>query len=162
MKTLEMKKMILAELKGCVQQELAALKARMEGTKKRMIEAPGAMQSHHDTSKVETGWLMDGFGKQAVLLEGAMQTIEHLSSSLDRCDERVRVTVGALIKMTGESGGAVYYLIINNGQGRKVQHDGIIVTAIDPSAAIASLLIGKEAGDIIVIKGKEMELSEII
>ena|GEM_PF-2971606 len=156
------KKMVLKKLREDIRNELKKLDKRIESAKLRMIDAPGAMQSHHDTTKVETGWLIDGFAKQSVLLEGAMGIIDRLSASMDPRNERETVGAYALVTLEDENGEVLNYLLLRNGQGRKVEHSEITATVIDPSTPLAHKLVGKEVGDVIEINGKELEITEII
>ena len=158
------KKAVLRELRKTVGKEIERLRENMEGTKARMIDAPGAMQSHHDTSKVELGWLMDGFAKRAVLLEGTMGAIDRITTPSLCAYVNGKIVVGSLVRLKCEDGNPaheMHYLIVPDGQGRKVEYEGAEAIIISPTAPIAAIILGKEVGDIISIKGKEMMIAEI-
>ena len=139
--------------------ELTDAKTNIEKATARMVDAPGAMVSHHDTSKVETGWLIDGLNKRAQLIVDAIKTIAKITVDT-RTREAKKVSAGLLITLR-EGKKETCYVIMPNGEGRKLVIEDQEVIFVNPSAPLATQLLGKEIGEVVELGKRELEVFDI-
>src|SRR3989338_5069116 len=144
MLNLKNKSAIVIKYREKLQTEFNTLKGHIEDTKTRMIDAPGAMLSHHDTSKVELGWLLDGMSRRIEGIKDASDGVDKaISASAFQANEGV-VSVGSL------------------GEGRAIEHEGKQILFLSPSAPLGRQLLGKEEGDTVILKGQQFEISQVV
>ena len=124
-----------------------------------MIDAPGAMQSHHDTTKIETGWLIDGLVKRRKAVENTLSVLTEIASVM-QSREFDHVLSGALVTLE-HLNDVLRFFIVPDGEGSNVKIDEWDITLMSPTAPICSQLLGKEVGDTILFRGKEFVISEI-
>ena len=74
-------------------------KRQFERTRQDVIEAPGRMQSRYDSSKQESGYLVDALQKRLMQIKGELITIGGVK--IDRANTGV-VEIGSLIEITEE------------------------------------------------------------
>ena len=161
MLNLKNKSAIVIKYREKLQTEFNTLKGHIEDTKTRMIDAPGAMLSHHDTSKVELGWLLDGMSRRIEGIKDASDGVDKaISASAFQANEGV-VSVGSLVVVSNESSEMIYFLV-PLGEGRAIEHEGKQILFLSPSAPLGRQLLGKEEGDTVILKGQQFEISQVV
>lgn len=126
----------------------------LETTRQAVIEAPGAMQSHSDTTK----WQMSR--RAEALQQSVFETQQALSTLKSLMDHPPTVTKGsifAIIEIENlDDGSRVKYFLLPAGGGDAYEVDGEKIIILTIGAPMARVLIGVVAGDEVEIKIQEM------
>jgi len=130
-----------------LKQDVIGARKRLETVRRAMIEAPGAMQSHSDTTKYQMGLVADEMCRLIVSKEEAITALDRLRiSSEPSC--RDTVTTGSLVEVETPEGERRGYLIFGKGGGSEVEYEGLRVLVVNPAAPLGKALVGKCLGDI--------------
>lgn len=129
------------------------IKQSLETTRQAVIEAPGAMQSHSDTTK----WQMS---RRAEAIEQSLLEIQRALAVLKPfADRPPTITKGsnfALIEVENLSDGSrAKYFLLPAGGGDIYEVDGERVIVLTAAAPIAHALIGVVSGDEVEVKVHE-------
>jgi len=159
--TVETKKAILAVL---CQQMVSRHRRSMEAidrTRREAINAPGAMQSHSDTTKSQLGSLttsLDG------LVGETKQQIEVLKRFEFRESTILSVTIGSLVRIGVSPGEEELYFILPVGGGETIRTDHFEqeVTVITPQSPIGLELMGKLTGDHFEFRRRRLTVVEVM
>ena len=122
-------------------------------------EADGAMQSQHDTTKVEQSWLANALGKMA----GGIGEIIENWDKLIPSKEYDEVNMGALVylKDLNYSDEEWFYLLpFGGGVSTEINHQKIEALSIE--SPLGKNLLGKKKGEIIEFKIKEKQKFEVL
>ena len=112
-----------------------------ESYKDAAREAPGAMQSHSDTSKFQSNILAENIAQQLSLFDRAIKTIKEC------IHKNGDVGVGALIKIK-ENGEIKYFYFVPEGVGGfRLEDGGNNVQVVAINTPIGKNLFGKVPGD---------------
>ena len=117
----------------------------LETTRQAAIDAPGAMQSHSDTTK----WQMS---RRAEAIEQSIFETQQALGVLKRLmDHPPTITKGsnyAIIEVENlDDGSRAKYFLLPAGGGDTYEVDGEKITALTMSAPLARVLVGTVAGD---------------
>lgn len=145
-------KLLQCVIKALTQREKDA-KQSLETTRRAAIEAPGAMQSHSDTTK----WQMS---RRAEAIERSLfetqQALGVLKSIRDYPPTITKGSVYAIIevKNLNDESRAKYFLLPAGG-GDTYEVDGEKITVLNMGAPMARAFIGAVAGDEVEVKIQE-------
>lgn len=130
-----------------------SVKQSLETTRQAAIEAPGAMQSHSDTTK----WQMN---QRAGAIEQSLFETKQALGALKRLrDHSPAITKGSVyaiieVKNLGDGSWAKYFLLPAGG-GNTYEVEGEQITILNIGAPMARALIGVVAGDEVEVKIQE-------
>ncbi|MEK7506937.1 MAG: GreA/GreB family elongation factor [Patescibacteria group bacterium] len=122
------------------------VKKRYEATRQEVIDAPGAMQSHSDTSKYQLSILADKIKKSVLEKEQTIQALKQLLTS--RLEEKFSVAeVDALVEVKNQNQEKIYYFIFPGGNGLETIFKGRKIIMVSQHTPVASALLGRKVGD---------------
>lgn len=138
----------IAEMREQIQENLAA-------NKKAAAEAPGAMQSHSDTSKFQFGKLAEADTKRLYELDAVLEKVRGLGAGLHEVIER-----GALATVKERGALSCIFFVPEGIGGLNVDADGANVQSVSESSPVGKMLAGKRKGEVArgVIAGREREV----
>ena len=122
-------------------------------TRQASIEAPGAMQSHHDTSKEDLGRLADNL---EIAVKEKQQALNYFQRLIKRHLGLDKVDVGNLVCVeeisNGQPTGYRYnYFIVEYGGGYQIESDKDQVTLVSVNSPIGNSILGKQKGQSVKI-----------
>ena len=117
----------------------------LETTRQAAIDAPGAMQSHSDTTKWQMSRRAEAIEQSIFETQQALGVLKHLM------DHPPTITKGsnyAIIEVENlDDGSRAKYFLLPAGGGDTYEVDGEKITALTMSAPLARVLVGTVAGD---------------
>lgn len=154
------KKLILNKIIDKLNENMKSVQSNYNTYKKFSSEAPGAMESHSDTSRFQYGALASDTASH---LEEIKKAIKNINDSQDISYDQV--TVGALLKME-EDGKIFYFLMVQEGAGgQKLEYDGVMIQTVPDNSPIGGSLLSKKDGDEVQIniagKNRKMKILEV-
>ncbi|KKS26612.1 MAG: hypothetical protein A2606_01150 [Candidatus Yanofskybacteria bacterium RIFOXYD1_FULL_42_10] len=121
-----------------------------EGYKKASAEAPGAMQSHSDTSKFQIGILADSAMQRVQNIDQLIAVLRQIKTSQN--SENKSIQVGTLVQ-TEENGKMIYFFITPEGAGgQKFESDDIRIQTISINSLMGKAMFSKKAGQEVEIQ----------
>ncbi len=153
------KDVVLQQLIQIIRANLETLVASRDKTREMAIDAPGANQSHSDTSKFQLSNVR--LGLESLRIETDNNASQLSRMKIESCS---RVTLGAIFSLHETSGGSQdkYYFLVPAGGGESISIGDMTITSITPGTPIAKACLRKEEGDVVGFNGKEFEISKII
>lgn len=134
---------IIAELKK--QEE--EVRQGLASARTSAIEAPGAMQSHSDTTRSQMEHLAENFERIILEKEVALREFNDLKKSVDISKENI--DVGCVVEVVDEAETHSFYFIALSAGGTQVVLDETnSITVLSSTAPLAKALIGKKRGDL--------------
>ena len=142
-------KAVLSEL----ERQKSELESGLASARQTALEAPGAMQSHSDTTKSQMHTLAANLEKMIKDKEAAIRYLnDPLNGSPDRNET---ISNGALIEIQDENNAKKFYLLVpDGGAGVNVNVGNIAVTSLTMRTPLGSALTGKKIGDTAAIQNK--------
>jgi transcription elongation GreA/GreB family factor len=113
-----------------------------ETKRNEAIDAPGAMQSRHDTSGIEAAWLGASLAKRTSEIFDTLNILKKYEPQPLGVAQ-----LGALVKMHDFEGNKYGYFILPTANGEIVEYNQGAIIVISPSAPLAQNMIGKKPGD---------------
>ena len=142
-----------------LESEIKSLEETSLREHEHLKEAPGAMQSHSDTTRSQKEALLFGYSKK---IQRKKQSINALQSI--GLHDSTTIKIGSLVEVY-EDDHNDYYFIIPGVSGEKYIINNIVILAISPESAIARALIDLEEGDLARVEVpsgiREMEIISI-
>ena len=116
-----------------------------------LIDAPGAMQSHSDTTKSQMGRIADALQKSLSEQNSALNILQSMANfSLPFGVGRVEI--GSLVEVADDSGEKESYLILPAGGGIEIDVQDKTILVVTSQAPIATALINKKQGESVELK----------
>lgn len=142
-------KLLQCVIETLVQREKSA-KQSLETARQAAIEAPGAMQSHSDTTK----WQMS---RRAEAIERSLFETQRALGALKRLmDHPPTITTGsdyAIVEVKNlDDGSMAKYFLLPAGGGDTYEVDGEKIVVLNMGAPLALAFIGTVTGDEVEIK----------
>ena len=133
--------------------QVSQYQATLAETRKQVIDAPSANQSHSDTSKSQLSGLALG-------QEGRLREIELTVRSLRGLDlsPRERVVAGSVFVVQGKEQEPKSYFMFPGAQPATVEINGRVVTAISAKSPLGTAVLGKRKGDKATYSAGEVEI----
>ncbi len=142
------KKALVEKVVEKLQKEVDELEKNILSMRKAAVEAPGAMQSHSDTTKFQMNALKDDIEKQLSVKNGELEILEkfEIISTIPKKE----ICEGSLIKIRdGEK--EINYLFLKGGSGIQIEDElGNRIIVIGENSPIGKNLLGKKIGDEII------------
>lgn len=121
-----------------------------EGYKKASAEAPGAMQSHSDTSKFQIGILADSAMQRVQNIDKLIDVLHQIKQFQDTDNKSVQV--GTIVQ-TEENGKIVYFFIVPEGAGgQKFESDDIFIQTVSINSPMGKAMFSKTTGQEVEIQ----------
>ncbi|MDP4007395.1 MAG: GreA/GreB family elongation factor [bacterium] len=117
--------------------------ASAQAARQESIDAPGAMQSHSDTTKSQQDWLAQALAASSAETREKIQRIQQLDFSPSH--EEVRE--GSIVSLREEGRDQETYFLLSAGSGIKVSDGSRQIVVTTPSSPIGVAVLGKTAGD---------------
>lgn len=131
--------------------QLDTTKSAYEMSKNASIDAPGKMQSNHDTTKEEQGALANSLASRIYEIERGIYSLKGL-----KLVQNEKVAVGSLVKLKGNDSEKNYFLS-TYGAGVKIEE----VIVITPLAPISKVILNKNIGDKVNILSVDYEIIDV-
>ncbi len=114
------------------------------------IDAPGAMQSHSDTTKFQMGGLADELASSILGRKRAVEALEKLLRG-GMMENPAVVLGGTIIEVEEESGAKAktFYFVLPEAGGLEVERDGRMIMVITYYAPLAAAFLGKAVGVVV-------------
>lgn len=112
------------------------------------VDAPGAMQSHSDTTKYQMGVVADGIAAGIAELKNTIREILALSVS----DSPETLVLGSTAELVDKDGIRKLYFLFGSAGGTKFNVEGIDGTIITPASPIGQKLSGKARGEYVELR----------
>mgnify|MGYP001590122840 CR=1 FL=1 len=132
---------IIKELEAQKMQNEISLKATLQAA----IEAPGAMESHSDTTKAQMHTLADNLRNSLTEKERAISVLRNLPE--DQLQQSEVVQIGSVVEIQESGDKRNSYFVLPEGGGIEVKDEKRCVFVIASRAPLAKVLIGKKKGD---------------
>jgi len=117
------------------------LRENYETHKQASVEAPGAMQSHSDTSKFRFGQLAEAVFSKLIELDRLIEFLEQLAPPSENLIE-----VGSLVQVK-QDGKSQYLLLVPEGAGgQRFEVENSTVQAVSITSPIGQALVNKTVG----------------
>jgi transcription elongation GreA/GreB family factor len=149
------KRALVAKLRAELAREIAAARAAQKDTQKAATHEEAKPENDKDTRALEQSYLARGQAERVRDLERADNMLEFLV--LRACDKGA---LGALVELECDGARTVYFLAPVGGAVRTTIDD-VVVQVVTPEAPMGRALIGREAGDVVEVRGKELEIVEV-
>ncbi|MBI5147883.1 MAG: GreA/GreB family elongation factor [Parcubacteria group bacterium] len=134
-----------------LRQEIKSAEQSFTATKNAAIEAPGAMQSHSDTTKFQMSQLAEEIQRSIYEKSLALSTLQNMIHQNFSPDSE-KVEIGSLIETLNEDGKREFYFILPVGSGIKIVDNDKTISVITPQAPLAVALIGKREKEVIKLQ----------
>lgn len=135
-----------------LEERQASLLKNYETYKQASIDAPGAMESHSDTSKVEFGNLASNIAKE---MEDTNKLIKLVQNISDEKGESIELGSFAKIEENGKT--FHFYIVPEGAGGQKIDLDDDFIQTVSVDSLIGKVLLSKRVGEeveLIVPAGK--------
>jgi transcription elongation GreA/GreB family factor len=154
------KTLLLGELLRVIEDDIANSKRLLEATQRLVNDAPGAMQSHSDTSRFQGGILANKQGGQLQEKQDALRSLNIFASSYK--DVRsVKIELGAIFTLR-EDGTQDNFFLLPYGGGQEVIFNGEKYSVITFKSPLTSQLLGKKVGDRVRMTRGGMRVIDVV
>jgi Transcription elongation factor, GreA/GreB, C-term len=145
------------KLLQCVIETLAqreeSTKQNLEITRQAAIDAPGAMQSHSDTTKWQMSQRAGAIGQSLLETQKGLGALKRLMNHLPSI---TRGSVYAIVEVENFADGSkTKYFLLPAGGGNTYEAEGEKITILNIGAPLARVFIGVVAGDEVEVKIQE-------
>lgn len=153
------KKALIEKVVEKLQKEVLELEANITSMHQAAIEAPGAMQSHSDTTKFQMNALKDDIEKQLSTKNRELEILEKFE--IMPVPSSKEIQSGSVVKIKdGEK--EINYLFLEGGSGIHIEDEsGNRFIVVGENSPMGKVLAGKKVGDEIVTQfgSKEREIN---
>jgi transcription elongation GreA/GreB family factor len=139
-----------------LERQKTGLETGLRSAERAAVEAPGAMESHSDTTKAQMHTLAANITELIAENDRTMKYLDGLP--IDEPEKRNEIKEGTLVKIKTEEGNEGNYFLIPDGSGGiSVDIGGESITLITAKTPLGSILLGKKTGETAVLKNKSGE-----
>ncbi|MFA7202044.1 MAG: hypothetical protein WC099_03580 [Candidatus Paceibacterota bacterium] len=141
-----MKEELIQKLIQQLSHSITELDTYIASTQEEAIQAPGAMQSQHDTTKREAGYRMNELVERRAYLTQSMKTIVEYISHIPHT--QTHITLGSYVTTQDIQDNKKNYFILPAGEGEIIEKEDIShhIFILSPRSPLFSLLEGKTLG----------------
>jgi len=155
---ISIKKEVVDKLLELLKEKLISIRKEIDQTRQAAIEAPGRMQSRHDSSKQELSYLVDGLLNLLTDFQRDIVILERFKIEKSKSEG---ITIGSIIQVKTE-GGENFYCILPGGGGTIIDINRIgKITIVTPQTPLARSLLGKKVGDCITVGQRKLTVLSI-
>jgi transcription elongation GreA/GreB family factor len=137
---------LLQKVIDVLQKNIEGVERRAQTATQASIDAPGAMQSHSDTTKSQMGQIANALQKSLSEQQLAMSALQTMIS-MSRPSEAKFVEEGSLVEVTDGGSENEFYLILPAGGGIEIEDRERTILIVTPQAPIAITLMGMRQGE---------------
>jgi len=138
------KKEIIQKVIELLSENVKILEGSLTGINDSINDAPGAMQSHSDTTRSQLTSVMNTAHKS---FNEKIKELEYLKefSKKDLTEIRFKeARIGVIVVLEKENGAVENYFLLPGGSGIKLDYKGEKLVCITPSSPLGKALIGKK------------------
>lgn len=146
------KKEIVLAIVAELTREKEELTASLETTRQAANDAPGAMQSHSDTTKYQMSQLAERIAESLRQREIAIRELVVFTDEGTHGEPAKRIELGSLVEVEVEGGEKKRYIILPAGSGIQITRDDFRILVVMPTAPIAAALLDKRQGDTVNVR----------
>ena len=140
---------ILAHLRTALALQVSAAQlARDEATSEE-----SRAENQYDTHSLEAGYLAEGQARQAAEIEESIKIISGLPLPDFAAD--APIALAALAGVQDGRGSAVLYFLCPRAGGLELSHENRTVLVVTPQSPLGRLLLGRHAGDTVLLPGRK-------
>lgn len=143
------KQAVLDQFLAALTADLATLTRAASGAFAAATDPDSKAENKYDTRTLEASYIARGQAKRVSELQEAVQAFGALSGA--ELEAGAAVTLGAWVTLDGPDG-LDHYLIGPCAGGTEIIHEGIAICVITPASALGQKLVGKRAGESILIR----------
>lgn len=103
------------------------------------------------------GYLAHGLGQRIQVVRDALELLDRVPD-----DPRERVAMGALVTVSDEADGVRRLLLLPGGEGLNLPSAHGPITVVSPDAPLVRPLLGREAGDEVVVRFGDRRVEVVI
>lgn len=145
------KSKLLKDVINALKKNIESIEKNVETMTQALIDAPGAMQSHSDTTKSQMGHMVDALQKSLSEQSHTLSILQGMTNSSSSIKPG-HVKIGTLVEVADDNNEKGLYLILPAGGGMKIGNEDGTVMVVTPRAPIAATIIGKKRGDVTELK----------
>lgn len=149
------KSRLLKQIVALLDAELARYASSARAAHEEATHEQSRAENKYDTRGLEASYLARGQSKQAAETLEARECYARMAPRSFAAEEPVGI--GALVELKGEGERAIYLMGPLAG-GREVECDGTEVMVMTPGSPLGALLMGKRAGDQVVLEGRRRQV----
>lgn len=142
---------LLQHVVETLKKEIENAKQNLESTKKAAADAPGAMESHSDTTKSQMSRLAEEMQYLISEKSLALHTLQSVAYS-GLPSSTGDAQIGSVVEVLTEHNEREFYLILPAGGGTEVSDNHKTVCVVTPRAPLAAALMGKRQGQTIKLR----------
>ena len=132
-------------------QEVKRVEQNLTEVKKAAAEAPGAMQSHSDTTKFQMSQLAGKIQNSINEKISALSVLQKMAHS-DFCLDSEKIQIGSLVETLNENREQEFYFILPVGAGIKIINNTKTILIITPQTPLGATLMGKRGEEMIKLQ----------
>lgn len=146
------KRALVADLRAALARDIEAMRAAQRETQRAATHEEARPENDKDTRALEQSYLARGQAERVREMERADNALEFLA--LRACEE---VALGAVVELE-QDGRRTVVLLAPAGGALRATVDGVSVQVVTPEAPMGRALVGRRAGDVVEVRGKEYEV----
>lgn len=139
-----------------IQKNILELTESYESYRKQALDAPGAMQSHHDTLKREASYMAEKVVQRIAYMQKTADEIQKLDPA--QTDE---VSVGSVVTVVDKEKKEKKFIILPSGEG-EVLHAEKDFFVISPASPLFTVMQKKKRGEAYIFNGKHYTVQSIV
>lgn len=144
------------ELLHCIieelSQEIANAEQNFKMTMQAAADAPGAMQSHSDTTKSQMSRLAEGIQRSINEKNQSLRTLRGMADENSFSGSYEEVKIGSIVEVLSEHDERVSYFILPVGGGIKITDNKRVILTATPQAPLIAALLGKKRNQTIILQ----------
>ena len=146
----ETKIFLIEKTKSLLYENVKNLEKSLTGINDSINDAPGAMESHSDTTRSQLTSVMNTAHKSFNEKKKELESFEKFPSDLikTRYEE---VSIGVIIVLKKENDTVENYFLLPGGSGIKLEHNGDKFTCLSFASPLGKALIGKKKNEIFLL-----------
>ncbi len=156
-----MKQELLQRLIKQLEQNIKDIEIYVVSSQEEAIQAPGAMQSHHDTTKSEAGYRVNGLIQRKAFLLQAIQALNDFIPQIPPICAKIEL--GAYTTIQDNQNNKRNYLILPAGEGEVIKQEDLSshVFILSPNSPLFPLLENKKLNDTYIFRDKQFTITHI-
>lgn len=150
------RKIIIEKAVEKLKESLAVQTSSYNAAVQASIDAPGAMESHSDTTKKQKAWEADNYIQRIGEIRDEIKYI----NSLEKYSQNSNVVaVGDIVRVEDKSGNGRYYFIVEKCESLIFNDLSLFVVSVQ--TPIAKFILGKKIGSLVEVNNLQFTIAEI-
>ncbi len=131
-------KILLAQLEENKQSSLK----NYETYRQASVDAPGAMESHSDTSRVEFGNLADNIAREIENTDKLIKTLQQINN-----EKNNEIKLGSLVCVEENKRTSCFFIVPEGAGGLKIENSNTPIQTVSIDSLIGKQLLAKRVGE---------------